>query len=54
MRITPADLLDLGFADAVVEPAAMASYLQDLVEMSDDERLVRRWARWAAPLPGGS
>jgi acetyl-CoA carboxylase alpha subunit len=54
MRITPADLLDLGFADAVVEPAALASYLQELVEMSDDERLVRRWARWAVPLPGGS
>jgi acetyl-CoA carboxylase alpha subunit len=54
MRVTPADLLDLGFADAVVEPAEVASYLQDLVKMSDDERLVRRWARWAVPLPGGS
>jgi acetyl-CoA carboxylase carboxyl transferase subunit beta len=52
MRVTPADLLALGFADAVVRPEAAASYLERLLDMSDDERLARRWARWKAPLPG--
>jgi acetyl-CoA carboxylase carboxyl transferase subunit beta len=52
MRITPADLLALGFADAVAEPSDSAGHLAELVEMSSDERLVRRGARWGAPLGG--
>jgi acetyl-CoA carboxylase alpha subunit len=53
MRITPADLLALGFADAVVAPAAAAQHLVRLVEMPGEERLARRWARWGGALPGG-
>jgi acetyl-CoA carboxylase carboxyl transferase subunit beta len=52
MRITPADLHALGFADAVVPPVSVGSYLAELVQMSDDDRLVRRWDRWGAGLPG--
>ena len=52
MRITPADLLALGFADAVAPPEATASYLLRLTEMSTDARLARRWNRWSSPLPG--
>jgi acetyl-CoA carboxylase carboxyl transferase subunit beta len=53
MRITPADLLALGFADAVVSPAAAAQHLTRLAEMSGEQRLARRWARWGGALPGG-
>jgi acetyl-CoA carboxylase alpha subunit len=53
MRVTPADLLALGVADALVEdPAAAAAHLADLSAMSDAARLVRRRDRWAAPTPG--
>jgi acetyl-CoA carboxylase carboxyl transferase subunit beta len=52
MRITPADLLALGFADAVAEPADAAAHLARLCEMSAAERLVRRRDRWGGPLPG--
>ncbi len=51
MRITPADLLAQGFADAVVRAAAVSSHLATLSEMSAEDRLVRRGARWGAPLP---
>ncbi|MBK5307303.1 MAG: acetyl-CoA carboxylase subunit alpha/beta [Frankiaceae bacterium] len=54
MRITPADLVRLGFADAVVWPDAMSASVAGLVEMSDDDRLVRRRARWGGALPGHS
>ena len=40
------------FADAVAAPADVASYLWPLMEMSPSDRLVRRRARWGAPLPG--
>jgi acetyl-CoA carboxylase carboxyltransferase component len=53
MRLTPSDLLALGFADAVAAPGAAAAYLADLERMPTDERLARRTARWGAPLPGG-
>jgi acetyl-CoA carboxylase carboxyl transferase subunit beta len=44
LRITPADLLALGAADALVEdPRAVVAHL---------ERLAARRARWSAPLPG--
>jgi acetyl-CoA carboxylase carboxyl transferase subunit beta len=52
MRITPDDLLRLGFADAIALPGDTASYLSRLSEMSGDERLVRRRTRWGAPLGG--
>jgi acetyl-CoA carboxylase carboxyl transferase subunit beta len=52
MRITPADLVALGFADAVAQPPDAAGHLARLVEMSPGERLVRRRTRWGAPLGG--
>ena len=52
MRITPADLLALGFADAIGAPEDAASHLFGLVEMPEMPRLDRRWHRWQAPLPG--
>lgn len=53
MRITPADLLALGAADALVqEPAEVAAHLADLSGSPADARLVRRRERWSAPLPG--
>jgi acetyl-CoA carboxylase alpha subunit len=52
MRITPQDLLDLGAADAVVEPADLASWLVQLAEQPAGKRLARRQRRWSEPLPG--
>jgi acetyl-CoA carboxylase carboxyl transferase subunit beta len=52
MRITPADLVALGFADAVATPADAAAHLSQLSQLPDSDRLVRRRARWGAPLPG--
>ena len=52
MRITPADLLALGFADAVVAPMAVGAHLDRLVEIAEADRLAGRRARWGAPLPG--
>ena len=52
MRITPADLLALGFADAVVPLSSVARHLAELVDRSDSERLDRRAERWGRGLPG--
>jgi acetyl-CoA carboxylase carboxyl transferase subunit beta len=52
MRITPADLLTLGFADALVEPAAVAGHLDRLTDSPDSDRLARRIRRWGDALPG--
>jgi acetyl-CoA carboxylase carboxyl transferase subunit beta len=52
MRIVPADLLALGFADALVAPEAAAARLAELAEMSADVRLAARAARWSGPLAG--
>jgi acetyl-CoA carboxylase alpha subunit len=52
MRLTPADLLALGFADAIARPGDVAAYLVQLERTHPDERLQRRLGRWAAPLPG--
>jgi acetyl-CoA carboxylase alpha subunit len=52
MRITPADLLALGFADALATPADVAARLAALVAVPDDERRAVRLLRWSAPLPG--
>ena len=50
MRITPADLLALGFADALVEPADLAGHLGQL--LTDPPALAERLARWSGALPG--
>ncbi|MCU1587330.1 MAG: Acetyl-CoA carboxylase beta subunit-like, partial [Frankiales bacterium] len=47
MRITPADLLALGFADALAEPEDVAAHLANLTP-----DLGARRKRWAGPLPG--
>ena len=54
MRITPADLLALGVADALVrEPDAVAAHLSELSDLPDAPRIARRRERWAAPTPRG-
>jgi acetyl-CoA carboxylase carboxyl transferase subunit beta len=53
MRIGPADLLRLGFADAVAGPDALAAHLDRLSQMSAGDRLVRRSSRWGLALSGG-
>ena len=52
MRLTPADLLALGFADAVVAPADVAFHLAQLTTTSEQVRRELRLSRWSAPLPG--
>ena len=52
MRITPADLLALGAADALVEPAAVAGHVAELSGLDADARLAARRARWSGPVPG--
>ena len=53
MRITPADLLALGAADALVEDGAdIAGHVAELARLPDASRLLRRRERWSAPLPG--
>lgn len=52
MRITPADLVALGVADAVVAPAGLADHLGRLADMSRDARLARRRDRWRRAVPG--
>jgi acetyl-CoA carboxylase carboxyl transferase subunit beta len=52
MRITPDDLLRLGFADRLAGPAAIADELDRLGALPQEERLHARAARWGAPLPG--
>jgi acyl-CoA carboxylase subunit beta len=53
MRLTPADLLALGFADALVTgPAAVPAHLAALARADPAERAARRRARWSRPLPG--
>jgi hypothetical protein len=50
MRITPADLISLGAADAVVEDLAeLAGRLASLDAVPD--RLARRRTRWSSPVP---
>jgi hypothetical protein len=52
MRITPDDLLRLGFADALAEPSDVPGHLQQLVTQDREERLQRRAERWSGPLRG--
>lgn len=52
MRIVPADLLSLGFADALVTPADVAPQLATLASLPDDVRREMRLLRWSSPLPG--
>ncbi len=52
MRITPADLLALGFADALGGTEDLAGRVAQLLAVPVQERLAARRARWSAPLPG--
>jgi acetyl-CoA carboxylase alpha subunit len=52
MRITPGDLLALGFADAVADPTDAAAHLAAIESAPAAERVARRLSRWGAPLPG--
>jgi acetyl-CoA carboxylase carboxyl transferase subunit beta len=52
MRITPADLLALGFADAVGGPELLPGEIGRLSGVPEAERLQARRLRWSAPLPG--
>jgi acetyl-CoA carboxylase carboxyl transferase subunit beta len=52
MRIGPAELLRLGFADAVAGPGDLAGHLARLSSMSADERLRQRSQRWGLALSG--
>jgi acetyl-CoA carboxylase alpha subunit len=56
MRVTPAELLASGFADACVTTGAerewAAATLDRLRAVAPAQRLARRRARWAAPLTG--
>lgn len=53
MRITPADLLAMGVADALVGPADVAAHLAGLSGMPGSARLGRRRERWGSPVPRG-
>jgi acetyl-CoA carboxylase alpha subunit len=52
MRITPADLLALGFADEISGPEALAAHVVRLAAFTPSERLATRRARWSLPLSG--
>jgi acetyl-CoA carboxylase carboxyl transferase subunit beta len=52
MRITPADLLGLGFADALGGVEDLAGAVSQLSGVPEEERLAARRLRWSAPLPG--
>ena len=52
MRITPADLLALGFADALGGPADLSRAVSRLTGVPGVERVSKRRLRWSAPLPG--
>jgi acetyl-CoA carboxylase carboxyl transferase subunit beta len=52
MRVTPADLLALGFADALATPQDVAAHLARIAAVPAEVRRERRAARWSAPLPG--
>ena len=52
MRITPADLLALGFADSLGDPGDLAGEVARLSAVPAAERLAARGLRWSGPLPG--
>jgi acetyl-CoA carboxylase carboxyl transferase subunit beta len=52
MRITPADLLALGFADAVTAPEGVVAAMGRLSAVPEQDRLAARRERWSGPLPG--
>lgn len=53
MRVTPADLLALGFADAVVTGAGdLPAYVAQQLARPPDARREARRVRWSSPLPG--
>ena len=52
MRVTPADLLRLGFADCTGRAEDLAFHLDQLQARPRGERLDARLSRWSRPLPG--
>ena len=52
MRVTPADLLALGFADALAQPEDVAAHLSQVNQIPAKERQALRLQRWSAPLSG--
>lgn len=52
MRVTPADLLALGAADAAATTADLATTVAALAAQDDARRLAGRRTRWSSPLPG--
>lgn len=52
MRITPADLLALGFADTLGGTEDLAGQVRRLSAVPVEARLAARGLRWSGPLPG--
>jgi acetyl-CoA carboxylase alpha subunit len=52
MRITPADLLALGFADGLATPADLSAHLSQLASLPGEVRRDLRLSRWSGALPG--
>lgn len=52
MRITPADLLELGFADGLARVQDLAGHLAELSASTREGRQNARYLRWSAPLSG--
>jgi acetyl-CoA carboxylase carboxyltransferase component len=52
MRITPDDLLRLGFADALAEPSDVPGHLESLLLLGREVRMGRRAERWSGPVSG--
>ena len=53
MRVTPADLLALGIADALVQdPAAVPGHVAAVAAEPPAQRLARRRTRWSEAVPG--
>ena len=53
LRLTPADLLELGAADALLaQPEDALWHLAELAGQDDEVRRAARVRRWSAPVPG--
>ncbi len=52
MRVTPADLLALGFADALARPEDLAAHLAQIGRIAVEDRRSARLLRWSVPLSG--
>jgi acetyl-CoA carboxylase carboxyl transferase subunit beta len=52
MGITPADLLHLGFADALATADGVPAWMARVCALGRHERLAKRASRWSGPVPG--